>query len=116
MICMKPASGIFVNIEQSVDKKWITSSGPPSKVRKPVFLITKMGKKDMSSVESVRKERSRFIKDSHQYNINERRACVGFPFFQKVLLVKQLSTDEDRACAYEWNIQTETFDEVERVN
>ena len=115
VICMKPASGIFVNIEQSVDKKWITSSGPPSKVRKPVFLITKMGKKDMSSVESVRKERARFIKDTHQYNLNERRIWGGFPLFQKVLLVKQLSTDEDRACAYEWNIQTETFDEVERV-
>ena len=83
------------------------------KVAKTVWLTTRVGDKLTSNCtrsSAVISGRKSWINFLTKLNNNPKCAHAGFPFFQKVVFVKQIEGLDE--AAYEWNIQTNSFDEV----
>lgn len=83
------------------------------KVAKTVWLTTRVGDKITSNCtrsSAIISGRKMWINFLTKTNTNPKLIHSGFPFFQRVVFVKQIE-DLDEA-AYEWNIQTNSFDEV----
>ncbi len=113
VICLFNPDGIWVNLEQKLTSRWLNRSEFTS-VRKPLYLVTKVGKRNMTSLASVKSEREKMLKKLKEWNTNPNVVQGGACLVRKTLFTAQLSHEEDGATAYEWNEQTEMFDAVKQ--
>jgi hypothetical protein len=113
VICLSNSDGIWVNLEQKLTHRWL-SRPEFSPVRKKMFLVTKVGKRDMTSISSVRSEREKMLIKLKEWNTNLNVIGGGACLLSKVLFTAQLSHEEDGHIAYEWNEQTDDFDLVNK--
>ena len=62
---------------------------------------------DITSEESVEKQRKSYIKDITEWNSNNNIINAGMPILTKIMFVKQTSIGNYEA--WEWSEETETF-------
>jgi len=113
VICLSNSDGIWVNLEQKLTNRWLNRP-EFTPVRKKMFLVTKVGKRDMTSISSVKSERGKMLVKLKEWNTNVNVIGGGACLISKVLFTAQLSHEEDGHIAYEWNEQTDDFDVVEK--
>ncbi len=84
-----------------------------SQVRDKVWVAARAGtslEANITSTRSIQLSRANFIKTSTKSNTNPNHVLGGYPLVERVLFVKQ--ADDDEYEAWEWNTQTEEFDQL----
>tara|TARA_R110002153_G_C13265389_1_gene492779 strand:+ start:44 stop:1519 length:1476 start_codon:yes stop_codon:yes gene_type:complete len=88
---------------------------PENKVAKTVWLSTRVGDKMTSNCTRpavINSGRKSWIKFVTKLNNDPKFATAGFPFFQRVVFVKQIEALDETA--FEWNYQSSSFDPVSK--
>ena len=88
---------------------------PENKVAKTVWLSTRVGDKMTSNCTRpavIHSGRKSWIKFVTKLNNDPKLATAGFPFFQRVVFVKQIEALDETA--FEWNYQSSSFDPVSK--
>lgn len=100
-------------IRNTLTHRWRTRPAF-SPVRDKVWLVTRCGYQkhsNVTSMETIKKNRITFIENMRGWNANPSNIGAGFQIIERIMFVKQLNQDSDEA--FEWNEQSQQFDQIE---